>query len=205
MNKRRRNGYVVAIVALAMVAMLLTTGRIAIAESGTPVASPAAFPAANTASNAVYLTIDNTGKTADRLLGASSPVAAAVEIRTMEMQNGVLQPVTLADGLEIPAGEQVVLQPGKAMLMLLGLHQGFAGGFTFDLTLHFEDAGDITVQIPVLANAPAESDAAPVTVGDISVSAGWSRPFELADDQCGCGIPDAAKQFVPVASPTAKP
>jgi hypothetical protein len=44
-----------------------------------------------------------------------------------------------------------------------------------------------------------------VTAGDIAVSAGWSRPFELTDDQCGCGIPDAAKKFIPVATPTANP
>ena len=203
MNAQIRRGFAVAIVALAMVLTMVTTGRMATAETGTPVASPQASPAANTAQNAVYLTIENTGSSPDRLLGVTSPVAASVELRAMQLQDGVMQMVTLDDGLEIPAGEQVVLQPGKTTLMLLGLHQGFAEGFTFELTLEFEQAGPVTVEIPVLANAPEANQVVPVTVGDVTVSAGWSRPFELADDQCGCGIPDAARKFIPVATPTA--
>jgi|GEM_PF-945425 len=205
MNTQRRRDFAVVLVALGMILGLMATGRLALAETGTPVASPEASPDASTAQNAVYLTIENTGSSPDWLVGMSSPVASSVELRSMQMHDGVMQPMVLGDKLEIPAGQTVVLQPGKMSLMLLGLHQGFSEGFTFELTLDFERAGAVTVEIPVLVNAPDATEVTPVTAGDITVSAGWSRPFELADDQCGCGVPDAARQFIPVATPTVNP
>lgn len=59
----------------------------------------------------------------------------------------------LADGLEIPAGETVVLAPGGFHIMFMGLKQAFVEGETVAVTLTFEKAGSVEVLLPVEATA----------------------------------------------------
>src|SRR5262249_19550538 len=56
-----------------------------------------------------YLTIKNTGTTADRLVGGSSDAAAAFEVHEMSMNNGVMKMRPVKGGLEIKPGETVEL------------------------------------------------------------------------------------------------
>ena len=62
--------------------------------------------------------------------------------------------VELADGLELPAGEAVNLEPGGYHVMLLQLAEPLVAGETFDLTLTFETAGTQVVSVEVRDNAP---------------------------------------------------
>lgn len=55
--------------------------------------------------------------------------------------------------LEIPAGQRVTLAPGGMHLMLMGLHDKFDEGTIFPMTLSFEKAGKITVEVSVLGIA----------------------------------------------------
>lgn len=57
-----------------------------------------------------------------------------------------MQPV---DGIEVPAGEEVVLEPGGFHIMLLELAEPLAEGEAFDLTLTFAEAGEQTVTVEV--------------------------------------------------------
>jgi len=100
-----------------------------------------------------FLTIENTGTEADRLVSVSSDVAGDTQIHEMAMQGEVMKMRQLTEGLEIPAGETVVLAPGGFHIMFLGLKQAFVEGETVAVTLTFEKAGAVDVLLPVGAAA----------------------------------------------------
>lgn len=98
-----------------------------------------------------YLTIVGAPNAADALVGASSPLAATVELHeTMAGASGMtgMQPVAR---LEIAAGATVTLAPGGYHLMLFGLTRMPAVGETVELTLTFATAGKVTVMAEVRA------------------------------------------------------
>lgn len=73
-----------------------------------------------------------------KLVAASSPLAAAVEIHEMAMQGDVMKMHAIA-GLDLPAGKPVRLESGGFHLMLIGLKQPLAAGATVPVTLTVED------------------------------------------------------------------
>lgn len=108
-----------------------------------------------------YLNIMNMGNTDDTLIAATSKVSALTEIHEMKMENDVMQMRALADGLPIPAGETVVLAPGGYHLMFMQLNTPFVEGETVTVTLTFENAGEVTLDLPIGApNARAHGDTA---------------------------------------------
>lgn len=106
-----------------------------------------------------FLTIENTGAESDRLVSASSPAANMTQIHEMVMEGDVMKMRQLEDGLEIPAGETVVLAPGGLHIMFMGLTQAFVEGEAVAVTLTFEKAGSVEVLLPVGAAAAAAPDA----------------------------------------------
>ncbi len=56
--------------------------------------------------------------------------------------------------LELPAGQTVELKPGGYHVMLLDLAKPLEVGTTITLTLTFEKAGEVTVDVPVRDSAP---------------------------------------------------
>lgn len=95
------------------------------------------------------------GAAADRLLSAAAPVARSTELHTMEMDGNVMRMRPVA-GIAVPAGQTVELKPGGLHLMFSGLTQPLKTGTTFPLTLRFERAGDVKVDVKVMAQgAPA--------------------------------------------------
>ncbi|MBE0581716.1 MAG: copper chaperone PCu(A)C [Devosia sp.] len=100
-----------------------------------------------------FLTIENAGTEADRLVSATSEVAGETQIHEMAMEGDVMKMRQLAEGLEIPAGETVVLAPGGVHIMFMGLKQAFVEGETVAVTLTFEKAGSVEVLLPVAAAA----------------------------------------------------
>ena len=96
-----------------------------------------------------YLTVANKGGAADRLVGASSPLAGKVEIHTMEVVNDVMTMRPVEGGLEIPAGGTVELKPGGYHVMFMDVATPFAEGDTVPVTLRFEHQGDVELSLPV--------------------------------------------------------
>jgi copper(I)-binding protein len=102
---------------------------------------------------AVYCKISNHGG-ADRLVGARSPAAQAVEIHTSLAQNGVVE-MRRVDALPVEAGASVELAPAGTHVMLVGLAAPLVAGAKIELTLVFATAGEVTVEVPVVdARAP---------------------------------------------------
>ena len=98
--------------------------------------------------SAAYLVIRNGGESTDRLTGAVTPVAEAVEVHESRVVNDVMT-MREVGVLEIPPGDSVVLKPGGLHLMLLGLRAPLLEGEELDLTLNFEVAGERHLRIPV--------------------------------------------------------
>ena len=96
-----------------------------------------------------YLTIENKGSTADRLIGGSADVAAKVEVHEMTMSNGVMKMRPLENGLVIEPGKTVKLAPGGYHLMLMDLKSPLKQGDKLPITLDFEKAGKVTVSFDV--------------------------------------------------------
>jgi len=97
-----------------------------------------------------YMLLVNPGETDDTLIGVASDVAQAVELHEMTMGAGdVMQMRPVEDGIVVPAMGAAQLQPGGYHVMLIGLTRDLAVGDTFDVTLTFEQAGEITVTVTV--------------------------------------------------------
>jgi copper(I)-binding protein len=120
--------------------------------------SRAAPRGAETASS--YLTIENKGTTADRLVGASTDVAEKLQIEQISTVGGAMTVNPVAGGLGISPGEKVVLAPGGYRLALLKLKSPLKKGAKVPMTLQFEKAGQVDVPFDVLG-AAAKGPAAP--------------------------------------------
>jgi len=97
---------------------------------------------------AAYVTVSNHGAGADRLVGASTPVADKAQLHTMIDDNGVMKMRPVA-GIELTPGAKVALKPGGYHVMLMGLKQPLAAGQSFPLTLTFEKAGTIETTVKI--------------------------------------------------------
>jgi periplasmic copper chaperone A len=100
-------------------------------------------------STAGYFRITNSGTTADRLTGGSSPIAGGIEIHEMTMANGVMKMRPLPNGLEVKPGETVEVKPNSFHAMLVGLKQPLKQGDHIKGTLTFENAGALDVEFTV--------------------------------------------------------
>jgi len=133
-----------------LLVFLLAAGIASAAGAGIRVekAWARATPSAG-ATGVVYLTLVNTGPTADRLIGASTPLAAAAGLHIMMME-GTLMQMHHVDALDVKPGETVLFKPSGLHIMLTNVKQVLKPGDRFPLTLDFEKAGAVEVEVTVL-------------------------------------------------------
>ena len=98
-----------------------------------------------------FMTITNKGTVADRLVSARSNASDKVEVHEMQMDGNVMRMRELAKGLEIPPGATVMLKPGSYHIMFMELKAPFAKDAKVPMTLVFEKAGSIDIQLDVQA------------------------------------------------------
>ena len=98
-----------------------------------------------------YLTVTNKGTTEDRLISVKSPAAGAVQVHEMKMEGNVMRMREVEGGLAIPPGATVALAPGGLHLMMMGLKEPLKQGERVPVTLVFEKAGSIDVELAVTA------------------------------------------------------
>ena len=104
----------------------------------------------NPMAGAAFMVIHNHGDTDDRLIGVRSDVAARTELHThRETENGVMQMIHVEDGYDFPAGAEIIMQRGSDHVMFMGLNNAFEDGETISITLIFEQAGEIDVDITI--------------------------------------------------------
>ncbi|WNK01408.1 copper chaperone PCu(A)C [Thalassospiraceae bacterium LMO-JJ14] len=97
---------------------------------------------------AAFLAVQNTGATDDRLVAARADVSKKVELHT-HIKEGDLMKMRQVMAIDVPAGKTVALQPGGLHVMFMGLKAPLKTGAHFPLTLVFEKAGEITVDVEV--------------------------------------------------------
>ncbi|MEN5033726.1 copper chaperone PCu(A)C [Pseudomonas sp. TWI929] len=102
-----------------------------------------------------YFSVTNLGDDGDRLIAVSSPRAQVSKLHTQGVSDGLMN-MTHVTALEIPAHTEVTFQPGANHVMLSGMEEPLKAGEQFALTLEFEKAGKVEVQVRVL---PTEAQA----------------------------------------------
>lgn len=146
-------------IAVLLVVLLVALRGAAVANTKTiAVSAPWSRPAVGT--GVVYLTITNLSGTPDRLVGAASPVADAVEIhesteattpmRSMQgMAMGGVASMHRVAFVPVRAHATVRLAPGGYHIMLIGLRHDLHANETFPLRLRFAHGGWIAVSVRV--------------------------------------------------------
>jgi copper(I)-binding protein len=152
----------------AAVAAALSSAAFAVAAHGADVGDiaighPFATPSIPGSSNgAAYLaSIENKGAVADRLVRASTPAAARVELHTMAVDAQGVMRMREIDGIALAPKAKVQMKPGAGLhMMLIGLKEPLKEDASFPMTLEFERAGKVEVKVivgqPKPGGAPAE-------------------------------------------------
>ncbi len=115
----------------------------------------ATAPAAR--AGAGFMALVNQGGEADRLIAARTPMADTAELHTHINDNGIMRMRPIEGGIALPPGQTVTLAPGGLHVMMLGLHGQLQQGQRVPLTLVFEHAGEVTVELAVEAPAATGS------------------------------------------------
>ena len=171
-----------------------------------PAASSAAWPGASPVGRAplpveqagavpVSFTVCNLGQRPDRLLGGESPVAEQVEPVAVEGFGDGRRVRRLADGIGVPGGGSVLLEPGRVHLLLVGLRRDLVQGQAVPILLRFAAAGEVAGEVAGEAQVRRRQDAAgvapipSVAAGAIEVSLVSVPPASLR--QIGSDQPDS--------------
>ena len=96
-----------------------------------------------------YMAITNHGDSDITFTSATTPRAKNVSIHESTMKDGTMSMRPLKDGLTVPAGETVELKPHGYHLMLEKLKGPLKEGESIPLTLTFEGAADMNVELNV--------------------------------------------------------
>lgn len=109
---------------------------------------------------AAYFLIHNNGTTPDRLTAVDSPIAGSAQLHEHVHKDGLMK-MQQVQSVEVPAGGDVSFAPMAYHVMLLDLkdRSKLVDGQQFPLTLHFEKAGDVTVEVQVLKQPPPPATA----------------------------------------------
>jgi periplasmic copper chaperone A len=95
-----------------------------------------------------FLSLMNHGKTGDALIAAKAGVSEKVELHTHSMEGGVMK-MREVPRIDIPAGKSVELKPGSFHIMFINLKAPLKQGETIPVTLVFEKAGEVKVDMQV--------------------------------------------------------
>ncbi|MCQ4310444.1 copper chaperone PCu(A)C [Stutzerimonas sp. VN223-3] len=121
------------------------------APAVTQVWSRAMPPSAPT--GAVYFTLNNPSDKQDRLVGVQTSRAKKAELHT-HVHEGEIMRMQQIDSVEVPAGGHVEFKPGGSHVMLFELSEPLVAGEHFPVTLIFENAGEVTVDVSIQEQAP---------------------------------------------------
>lgn len=107
---------------------------------------------------AAYFIVHNNGNTADTLIGVDSPISDDAQLHEHVHKDGLMK-MQQVQSVEVPPGKDLVFAPGAYHVMLMQPKDRslLRDGKHFPLTLHFQKAGDITVDVAVQKQAPEEA------------------------------------------------
>jgi len=147
-----------AVVAAMLCAVVLCAAAHGASVGDIAIGHPYATPSIpGTSNGAAYLaSIENKGAVADRLVRASTPAAARVELHTMAVDAQGVMRMRELDGFALAPKAKVQMKPGMGLhLMLIGLKEPLKEDASFPMTLEFERAGKVEVKVIVGQPKPA--------------------------------------------------
>ena len=104
-------------------------------------------------SGAAFMSIMNHSGQEDHLVGAASDIADKVELHThKEDSNGVMRMMHVEEGFMLPKDGMIEMKRGGHHVMFLGLKQPLKDGDIVHVTLQFEKAGNVEIDVPVDLN-----------------------------------------------------
>ncbi len=137
-----------------------TVGAMAIRDARfeyTATASASVYPTGGNAP--LKMTVVNSAGTDDKLVAATSPVARSVRVTgTTVIPSGR---VLLVDGATAAAAAPTSDAAPAAQIVLVGVTQEIRPGLTYPVTLTFQKAGAVTVQVPVGNPTTPRTESAP--------------------------------------------
>tara|TARA_R100001369_G_scaffold14360_6_gene28997 strand:+ start:6515 stop:7048 length:534 start_codon:yes stop_codon:yes gene_type:complete len=105
---------------------------------------------AKSTSGAAFMVVMNHSGADDRLIGASSDVADKVELHSHRSDdNGIMRMGEIEGGVAIAADEMHAFKRGGDHLMFMGLKEPLVQGAMVPVTLEFENAGAVEVEVMV--------------------------------------------------------
>jgi len=100
-------------------------------------------------SGAAYLSIENKGSSADKLLTVSTPVAKSAEVHSMVMDGNIMRMREVSQ-LELAPAARIEMNAGDGYhIMLVGLKKALLPGQKIPLSLRFEKAGKLDIEAVV--------------------------------------------------------
>jgi periplasmic copper chaperone A len=97
-----------------------------------------------------YVEIANRGSADDALVGITTPAAEMPMLHETVVTDGIAS-MPHAMSVPVPAGQTVKLAPGGYHGMLMDLTAALKEGDNFPVTLTFERAGEVTVDVEVVS------------------------------------------------------
>ncbi len=97
---------------------------------------------------AAYVTVENRGAAAERLLEVATPAARHASLHRHKVVDGVAK-MRPTGPLDVAPGAAAVMEPGGLHVMLMGLEAPLMEGERFPMTLTFEQAGRVEVEVEV--------------------------------------------------------
>jgi periplasmic copper chaperone A len=134
---------------IALLAMSLMLSGCRTEGAGITISNAWARPGFEGGNSAVYFVIENSGDQSDSLLSATATVAAFVELHESKMDSNGMMKMQKQDRVNAPGKDQIAFQPGGLHVMLINLTQELNVGDRFNLTLTFEGAGQVPVDVEV--------------------------------------------------------
>lgn len=101
------------------------------------------------APTAAYMVIQNTGDGTDRLLSISADFSDMLEIHETQVVDDIARMVPQENGVEITANSTVEFRQGGLHVMIMQLEEELTAGEDVELTLTFENAGEIKISATV--------------------------------------------------------
>jgi copper(I)-binding protein/putative copper export protein len=152
--KRRMSGEnLLALAGLAVgLVCLANAGALALDErrpaGALSVRDAFAYPALLGSTGGVFLALENSTAQGDRLVGATTEVARAVELHRT-MMDGDVASMESQLSYELPAGGRLEFAPGGDHLMLIDLHRDLTTGERFAITLQFASGRQVVAEVTV--------------------------------------------------------
>lgn len=138
------------LITLLIITFLLAACSVAGASTGKLSINDAwARPAPQAVNSAFFMTIANDSAETVTLTAVDTTACGRTELHISTMTDGVMSMRPMSDGIEIPAGEAVALEPGGLHVMCLDKPNALITDEEHRLTLHFDGADSVEISAEI--------------------------------------------------------